>query len=697
MKVFYAILIVFFISPQNSTFGDSEETGDSDSDSTFTDLTAAGRAAACLPPASRHCNSLPRAKRQLQQLSSSPLNLQLRACQVSQVVTTPDGMIQRIPYLVRNPRQPLPSSSGELRHLTASAEELHPLIFSRDFRQLLSPADIRHLSYSGTELRLIPAAGTWPLASSSGELRLPLQSSGTLHSITTEEFRLLPSSSGSSPWDSQTTPIFSRLSPANQGIPYVEAKQPSPQTPVTRSQSHSPCGDLQSRSLITQPLLQAMCTEPQPRSSCQELKLHQSYAEPQPQGANSMSLRRPSCAESHDAGRNDEVQSRLDFVDPHLQSDSSNVQPRSCMKQIPSSYSRNETATDRSLDLMEPHVSLRELQPPSAPSGEVEPLLSTIELQPPPSFREPEQSSQLGMESLQDTDHQRQPTVRPVTCTMPIPSNQSSTNKPRETTVAEFDSTVSHVKSSPYTALKEILRQSEDPFYPKNIKHDPVMLSSNQQQFPERYIECSPEGGSRGLLTRRNSKKGTKQVTFSGEENVAAPVVPRVPPKTVIGRSDKRCAQLFSCVDLPPSGRSPKLHDTVTPSPPTHRPPMGQETADIYPYTSKAASDVLHKIINQQSEITTPSSTYRGHNQFSPTASGDVREPFTTSDLPRVLRKITDLQPTHSSPVKATFSDGCTTARPQDKSTPVAHEGSQQQGHIPHDPTASPAHTTKHR
>ncbi|XP_045134923.1 uncharacterized protein LOC123518261 isoform X2 [Portunus trituberculatus] len=669
----------FCLHRQNSPFGDSEETGDSDSDSTFTDLTAAGRAAAALPPGARHCNSLPRARKQIHQLSSSPLDLQLRACQVSQVVATPDGMIQRIPYLVRNPRQPPQSSSGELRHLTASAEELHPLIFSRDFTQLLSSADVRHLSYSGTELRLIPGTGTWPLASSSGELRLPLQSSGTLHSITTEEFRLLPSSSGSSPWDSQTTPIFNRLSPASQQMPYPEKTQHSPQIPVTESQSQSPCAELQPRSLATQPLLQAICTEPQTQSYCQELKLQQSFPETHNQGSNSMSLHLPSCPEVHAKAKRDETYSQTDFVDPHLRTDSSNTQSISCMRQTSSNPGKNKTTTDEPMDPTEPQVSLRELQPPSAPSGDVEPLLSTIELQPPPSFREPEQCSQFQTGSLLNAEHQRQPIILPVTCPLSPPSSQSQQYKAREAIETQFDFKMSHVKDSPSVGVNEIFEQSEDTFFPTIIKHDPVMFSGNQ--FPERYIESSPEGGSRGLLARKGSKKG-KQVTFSGEEDMAVPVVSRVPPKTVSGKSDKRCAQLFSCMDLPPSGRTPKPHDTATPSPPTQQQLIGlpsQETADVYPHTSGTPTEALHKIINQQSEITTPSRTCRGHNQFSSTPGGDFRQSFMTSDLPHTLRKTSDLQSTHTSSVQPTLP----ASRLRETVTPECHESSQQQGHGP--------------
>ncbi|XP_050733853.1 uncharacterized protein LOC127007182 [Eriocheir sinensis] len=445
---------------QNSAFGDSEETADSDSDSTFTDLTAAGRAAAALPPASR--NSLPRVKRHIHQLSSSPLDLQLPACQVSQVVATPDGMIQRIPYLLRNPRQLSPSSSADLRHQTASAEELHPLIFSRDFRQLLTSADVRQLSYSGTELRLLPGTGTWPLGSSSGELRLPLQSS-----ITTEELRLMRSSSGSSPWDLQATPIFSSLSPVNHRMPCTEGTQLPSQTPITLPKPHSPCGHLHFRSSSTQPLLQAICTEPQPQPQphCLDPRLYQPYVGRQPQEPSGILHHHGSCPVSQAAGASAEAQSRLGFVDSHRQAEGSSVAPRPpCSEHGAPAFKGYKTTPAQARVSEELQVSLRELQPPPAPSSEVEPLPDTIELQPPPSFRGAGQFSQLEVGSLTDTVRQRKPVGQPVACPLPPSMGHLPKYKSPDGSSAKSSSVVFQRKPFPCHDINKKLEQSQDIF-----------------------------------------------------------------------------------------------------------------------------------------------------------------------------------------------------------------------------------------
>lgn len=461
MRVLLYIAICLFIS-QNSPSGESEETGDSDSDSTFTDLTAAGRAAAALPPASKNSNSLPRVKRHIQQLSSSPLDLQLPACQVSKVVTTPDGMIQRIPYFVRNPRHPLHSCSGDMRHLTASVEELHPLTFYRDYGQLMNSADVRQWSSSGT---LIPNTTTWPLPSSSGEFILPLQSSRTLCSITTEELRLLPSSSGSSQWDSQTTSILSRLSPVTHRLPYMEGTEFQLQMLNTQPNSLSPCGELQSRSSSTQPLLQAICTEPQPQSRGQEFKLHQPYVDHQPQQSSPVPYHDASCSEPKAVGVSAEGEMRLGFTDHHLQMGVTNILPRQpCPgKRIPTSTAYQATSI-QTLGSEELQVSLKELQPPSAPSEEVEPLLDTIELQPPPSFREPDHIPELEGGSLEDTYRQKMVTGPPVSCQL----QPSMSHLPHYTStyesIAETSSHVSQKRPSPCPALNKVLEQSHDIF-----------------------------------------------------------------------------------------------------------------------------------------------------------------------------------------------------------------------------------------
>ncbi|XP_050733461.1 uncharacterized protein LOC127007024 [Eriocheir sinensis] len=680
----------FCLHRQNSQLGDSEETADSDSDSTLTDLTAAGRAAAALPPASSH--SLPRVKRRIQQLSSSPLDLQLQACQVSQVVTTPDGMIQRVPYLLRNPRQPPPSSSADLRHLTASAEELHPLIFSRDFRQLLTSADVRQLSYSGTELRLLPGTGTWPLGSSSGELTLPLQSSGTLRSITTEELRLMPSSSGSSPWDLQATPIFSRLSPVSHRMPCTEGTQLPPQTPITQPQPHSPCGHLHSRSSSTQPLLQAICTEPQPQpqpqSHCQDPRLYQPCVGHQSQEPSGILHHHGSCPVSQAAEVSAEAQSRLGFVDSHRQTEGSIVAPRPpCLEQGAPAFKGYKTTPTQAIVSEELQVSLRELQPPPAPSGEVEPLLDTIELQPPPSFREPEQFSQLEVGSLTDTVRQKKPVGQPVACPLPPSVSHLTQYKSPDGSGADVNSTIFQIKPSPCPALDELLQQPQDTFLPQSFKHEPTTSSINQQQSPERQ-EWAPEGGSRGSFKRKDSKKSVKQVTFFeefSEGHTSTPAVARVPSKTDVGRSGKRCAQMFSRVDLPPPGHPSQPFAPVIPFMQPHRPPVTSQCQEIrgitYPEVPGTTSDKLHKTISKHTETNIPTRTCREPSQFSTTPS------------------FHELQPTHSCPGRPTALDGgaSTVARVPAVSTPSAHDSSQQLARDVPGTVTSPAQDNRHR
>lgn len=91
-------------------------------------------------------------------------------------------------------------------------------------------------------------------------------------------------------------------------------------------------------------------------------------------------------------------------------------------------------------------------------------------------------------------------------------------------------------------------------------------------------IEDSHKNSSPGSTTqslRKEFKKKGKQVTFSDEETLTKPVVARVPSKSSeASKSEKRCGQLFTSIDLSSSspGRSQQGGGdqgsvTLTPSP----------------------------------------------------------------------------------------------------------------------------------
>lgn len=489
---------------------------------------------------------------------------------MSQVVANPDGMIQHIPYLVRNPRQPLPSSSGDLRHLTASAEELHPLIFSGDFKKLMTSGEVRQISYSGTDLRLVPGTGTWPLGSSSGEIRLPLQSTGTVRSITTEELRLLPSVSRSSVWGLQSTPIFSRLSPVRHQLPLNEGAQIPFHTPMTQPQSHSPSSDSQSRSSSTQPLLQAIFTEPQPQSRCHVSKPHL-HVDHKPQEPSAIPYHTFS-PETQPARMSVSVESQLEFVDPHFLGDGSGIPRQACPE--PPTSTRHHITPTQPVDFEELQVSLTELQPPPPPSGEVKTLIDIIDIQPPPSFRESEQFPLSEDESVKVTTRKRNSAEQPVAFSLPPSLSQHPQLKSTAETCAELSSNIFQMKPSLCPALDEILEQSQDRFLPQSLKQEQSTSNINQQQSSER------EEGRFQVMTRRDSKRSGKHVKFISGGDKSVPVVSSVPPKTSSERSGKRSSQMFSRVDQNPSSRPLQLSDSMVPSAKTQRPPVispGQE------------------------------------------------------------------------------------------------------------------------
>lgn len=104
-----------------------------------------------------------------------------------------------------------------------------------------------------------------------------------------------------------------------------------------------------------------------------------------------------------------ETQVSLGFVNSYRQAEGLSVDPRPCQEQEAPAFIGYK-ATLRQIILSEElQVSLRELQPPPTPTGEMEPLPDTEILQPPPSFSEYGHFSQLQVGSLTDTVCQRKP------------------------------------------------------------------------------------------------------------------------------------------------------------------------------------------------------------------------------------------------------------------------------------------------
>ncbi|KAK4293270.1 hypothetical protein Pmani_034018 [Petrolisthes manimaculis] len=575
----------FCLHRQDSPFPDSDcvDSDDSDSDSTFIDLTAAGRAASILPPVGRHCHSLPRpGKRGDIHVAAASLDLQLRACQTSQIVATPDGMIHRLPCMYRNPRRPFPSSSEELRHLTSSVEELHPLIFSRDIRNLLSSADMRHLSFSGTELRMMPPVGTWPPLVSSGELRLPLSTSGTLQSITTEEFRLMPSSSGSSPWDSQTPPTITTLSSEHhhQVQPALpDSSSASPMIPSSLAAAHPPTS-----SVVPSTISQAQVKQVQVQTS-QHLQSHPAFVEMHPPRVDPQMQPYPS--QPHQTSNISQHHQPI----PHISSQTHPCYPDTQTHHIPICSepqqqqqpwhvcTTNQKAPPSLSQPSEPHVSLRELQPPPPrPSGELEPLLSVIELQPPPSFREP-----VGDTCPHKPNEMSSTTFAPDNIQM-VPSSVSLGVNSNEHRV-RFSSERGYMPT--HGAAPDAMKDEKSQLSKRNVFGLTVeiprpqttqagkvpMMTAHCDTPTDRSIEGNLRISSPGNTThslRKEFKKKGKQVTFSDEETLNKPVVARVPAKSSeVNKSEKRCGQLFTSIDLSPSGRSKgdQGSSTFTPSP----------------------------------------------------------------------------------------------------------------------------------
>ncbi|KAG7175283.1 hypothetical protein Hamer_G001334, partial [Homarus americanus] len=677
----------FCLHRQDSPFPDtdSDDSEDSDSDSTFTDLTAAGRAAAALPPAGRYTHSLPRPlKRELRHVASSSLDLQLHSCQRSQVVASSNGVIQRVPCFTRNPRRPLPASSEELRHLTSSAEELHPLIFSGDLRHLLSSGDLRHLSFSGTELRMVPSTGTWPpLSSSSGEIRLPLPSSATLQSLTTEELRILPSSSSSSPWDVQGMPSFSQLPTSPQQLPslppcaeicpqlpYLEMQLQTPHTELHQRPScgvqqlretQIPCGELhprlsvsavQARPQCSDPLLMPCCTGPQQRQQCAELQQRSSFSD---------LYQRPPCSEHQPP--------------PPI----TGHQPRPpCLKQksLPSPLSYLE---------LEPSVSLKELQPPQ-PCGEMQSLLPLVELQPPPSFRGPQLTELTIAETVnpcslpQKNQAEMKPLFSQVNYQASISNEQitsfsaendlQSVKYPTGVGTLSSPSKASHPLPTSSTTQKFVRFSGEKPDlstdgidrtspslrndklgfvgkFPESIPRPltntttrPLLRSSHS--FQDNQTQHTSNTGNKTHTRRKEPIEMGKQISFSDDERLQAPVVVRIPAKSGAGKSEKRCAQLFSNVDVSPSSVS-KIQplETTSGSETSCCPRAAATTACPLTFSTESHSPTKTILASKLSsgtpekkkvhrEVSTPPKPPRGSPQFSPVTSEEPR-PLATS------------------------------------------------------------------
>nr|XP_053630825.1 uncharacterized protein LOC128687391 [Cherax quadricarinatus] len=597
----------FCLHRQDSPYhdSDSEESEDSDSDSTFTDLTAAGRAAASLPPAVMCSNSLPRrAKTEFHQLTSSPLDLQLHSCQRSQLVAASNGIIQRVPCFSRNPRRPLTESSEKLRHITSSAEELHPLIFSGDFRQLLSSGDLRHLSFSGTELRMMNSTGTWPpLSSSSGEMRLPLSSSATMQSLATEELRILPSSSSSSPWDTQTMSSFNQMLPCRQQLPslppcsgvqsqtcheeqqhhlscealfsQLSQEKILPQKLHEEVQLRTPGSDLQSRSFYSKHEQHSTFLDPQTNPCNTESQPHPRYSELQKPPLFPQTLPATSSSEFCTLPICSEHQTAMSFIKPQPQP--------SCLKQksLPPSLSYQE---------IEPTMSLLELQPPT-PKEELQPLLPLVELQPPPSFRSPPSPREFCTALITDSCNLTpelhaggMPSCSSVTCYSPAsnktvtsvtaPNDAQSLEHPSESETS-ISSNKSQHSLPKFSSMQKLVRFSEEKStfsegnHPYPCKNDKLGFTKNvpvSNLRPFTDILMKPVNSSHSIQdaqtphksitnqkanfhSSKASKSIGKQVSFSDDENLQEPVAVRVSAKSGVERGEKRCAQLFSSID----------------------------------------------------------------------------------------------------------------------------------------------------
>ncbi|XP_069185855.1 uncharacterized protein [Procambarus clarkii] len=623
-----SIMRGFCLHRQDSSFGESnsDDSEDADSDSTFTDLTAAGRAAAALPPAVMYSNSLPRAtKREFHHIASSSLDLQLRSCQRSQVMAASSEVIQRLPSLARNPRRATPASSEELRHITSSAEELHPLLFASDLRQLLSSGDLRHISFSGTELRMIPSTGTWPpMGSSSGELRVPLPASVTMHSLATEGLQILPTapSSSSSPWDAQTMSSFKQLPPSlpsgsgmEPQLSYVEIQSQAPRlqlqerppgevlqsrssrgvssrTPHEETQPRPPCIDPQSRFFYTNPQPRSPCSEHRPMSYGPEFHPQAQHEYPQHQQQETCLQHLPSTTSSSSMYYTPapccEHRTTIPCLDP---------QPRpSCLKQ------RSVSPPPLSCVELDPPVSLRELQPPSPREEmleEMQPLLPLVDLQPPPSFRSspPAMASCTTVFSVPCNFPSyplaigTQPSS-PVRCSTPasnetvssaVPSVDGSPVYPTEAETSP--STVIHPATPTSLSMQKLLRFSgENPSYstgnlrcpfakdefglPGKVPAASISRSLHDQTLRPSasfsYSTPDTETQHSPATSNTNGATYTSTATFktSGKQvSFSDGGSHQAPVKSAGSKGENRCVQSFSCVEL--SDRAPSKFPSI--------------------------------------------------------------------------------------------------------------------------------------
>lgn len=670
-----------FLHQQDSPFPDtdSDSSDSSDSDSTFTDLTAAGRAAlGGSKTASSH--SFPRlAAHDTHQAQAASFDLHLFPGPGSQVVSSATGgMVQNVTGFSHDLR-PLPasaeelrqlssarqfitssgelrqltSSSGELRHLTSSSTELRQLTASSgELRHLTSASgEFRQLTSSSGELRQLSSTlGSYPPLLFPGELQKmvstgdlrPLLSSENITHLTLSggEFRLVPVSGGS--WHLISTPpsgIQPAPSASNKYPALPDTKAHPLATPTQVEAIPATWGSVQLQTCNVQ--LQ------NPRS------LPGSDVGPLPPIDSAIALSNTGTAPGGLALQIANTQRQF-----HRTDHGRTIQPNPSHTQTQSPHSAMSHQADSKqnpqarLGNLHPSQSVLELEPPplfnenlqvqsSEACGEAH-APAYMQIQPPPSFREPQTASFEEhvplLNSSEDHYPQRSfaatqpPLCKPETVHLDPSSgtaqvisanserlSQSGLQAAQKPIAGEFRKFLSSISpSNKTTPVPENIQSStpiaKTPPSPPTEESQPLLLSPEMKMphtFPCMYQQPSvissmnqptaariavesinmprpptpsparsafrQDGDSVALprpisqsktIARQASnlssgKKGPssasdglehkskgKQVTFKNDPQEDASVVARKPSKSEAAKKEKRCAQLFSYVDL---------------------------------------------------------------------------------------------------------------------------------------------------
>lgn len=672
-----------FLSPnisslplQDSPFPDtdSDSSDSSDSDSTFTDLTAAGRAAMGSKAVSSH--SFPRLAGQEAHNAQSSFDLHLFSGPAAQVVGgATGGMFQNVTGFSHELRQ-LPASaeelrqlssarqfitsSGELRQLTSSSAELRQLTASSgELRQLTSASgEFRQLTSSSGELRQLASTlnsyppllfpGELQKMVSTGDLRPLLSAENITHlTLSGGEFRLVPVSGGSwhliskSPSGLQPTPSASTKYPA---LPDTTAHPLA--TPSQVEAIPATWGSVQLQTCNVQ--LQ------QPRS------MPGSDVGPLPAVDSAMALSTTGAAPAGLAVQIANPQRQLHRPDhirtsqpnpSHAQTQSPGNEvtrlPESAFKQDPQARLGNLQPSQSVLELEPPPLFSENLQAQSSEAcAEAHSPPTFMQIQPPPSFREPHlayfeehvpllnssEEHQYPQRSFDPTQLQLHTSetvhLDPSSGTAQVVSansgslqqspgvqaaqrpiagefrkffssmSQSSKSTPvPESIQSHSPSPAAKTPPSPPTEESQPLLLSPETKtphgFPSTYQQPPLISSANQSAVARLAVESStmprpptpsparsafrqdrdsvavprPLSQSKTIMRQASNsstgKKGPssapdgseqkskgKQVTFKYEPQEDPSVIARKPSKTEATKKEKRCAQLFSYVDL---------------------------------------------------------------------------------------------------------------------------------------------------